>query len=332
MPMVNPFAGSGFDLVALTAAINKAPYKPGRIAELGWFESSGVANTSIIIDEQDGILNMVPTTKRGAPATTHGTGSRNARSFIASRLAKHRRLLADEVLGIRAFGSENMTETIEAKRNEIIAQMRADIEVTLEWHRLGAIKGTVLDADATSVILNIFTEYGLSQQTVGMALATAGTEILGKCETISENIENALGSSPWSNTRVLCGSAFWNALIIHPKVKEAYLNSQLSANLRNDPRQPFMFGGITWERHRGSVGGVDFIHTDEAYAVPEGVQGLFITRFAPADYIEAVNTNGLPLYAKGVIDPMGRGIDIEAQSNPINLCTRPRAIIKLTRV
>jgi hypothetical protein len=26
----------------------------------------------------------------------------------------------------------------------------------------------------------------------------------------------------------------------------------------------------------------------------------------------------------------GKGVDLEAQSNPLNLCTRPRAVIKLT--
>ncbi|MDK2124490.1 major capsid protein [Chitinimonas sp. DQS-5] len=70
---------------------------------------------------------------------------------------------------------------------------------------------------------------------------------------------------------------------------------------------------------------------DEAYAIPEGVSGLFITRFAPADYLETVNTLGLPYYAK--IWPLAndKGLSLEAQSNPPNLCTRPRAVIQLKR-
>ena len=55
---------------------------------------------------------------------------------------------------------------------------------------------------------------------------------------------------------------------------------------------------------------------------------LFITRFAPANYIETVNTIGLPRYAKGVVDQWGKRVDFEAQSNPLNICTRPRCLMK----
>jgi len=46
--------------------------------------------------------------------------------------------------------------------------------------------------------------------------------------------------------------------------------------------------------------------------------------------METVNTLGVPYYAKQEPRRMGKGIDLEAQSNPITLCTKPRAIIKLT--
>lgn len=88
-------------------------------------------------------------------------------------------------------------------------------------------------------------------------------------------------------------------------------------------------GGCTFERYRGRVGDIGYVADDEAHAVPEGVPELFITRFAPADYVEAVNTTGLPYYAKQELMDFGKGVEIEAQSNPIHLCTRPKAIVKL---
>ncbi|MEP3300783.1 MAG: major capsid protein, partial [Roseibium sp.] len=63
---------------------------------------------------------------------------------------------------------------------------------------------------------------------------------------------------------------------------------------------------------------------------PYGVPGLFITRFAPADYIETVNTPGLPRYMKQIVKTNGKGVDIELQSNPISLCTQPGALRRLT--
>jgi len=46
--------------------------------------------------------------------------------------------------------------------------------------------------------------------------------------------------------------------------------------------------------------------------------------------VETVNTMGLPLYAKSEPLPLGKGYRLEAQSNPLNLVTRPAAMIKLT--
>ena len=104
---------------------------------------------------------------------------------------------------------------------------------------------------------------------------------------------------------------------------------ELAAALRGEPREAIEFGGIVFERYRGNVGGVPYVPEDRAFAVPEGVPDLFITRFAPGDYMETVNTNGLPYYASQEIMKHSKGVEMEAQSNPINLCTRPHAVVEL---
>jgi hypothetical protein len=55
---------------------------------------------------------------------------------------------------------------------------------------------------------------------------------------------------------------------------------------------------------------------------------LFRTVYAPADYIETVNTIGLPRYAKQYPMPNDKGISLEMQMNALNYCTRPRVLIK----
>ena len=64
---------------------------------------------------------------------------------------------------------------------------------------------------------------------------------------------------------------------------------------------------------------------------PRGAPIIFSTYFAPADFIETVNTVGLPVYAKQSVDEqLQRWAKIHTQSNPLALCTRPRAVVKLT--
>jgi hypothetical protein len=331
MPTIDPFKADGFTLTELTAAIAKQPFAPGRIASLGLFESAGVNTTSIMVDELTGVLSLVPTSQRGGPATPHARPGRAARSFIVPHIAKRRMIMADELQNVRAFGMDT-AEAINSVRDQILASMKQEIEATIEWHRIGAMKGQILDADGTSVIYNLFTEFGLSQITEGFALTTDTTKVRNKISLVLKAIEDELGNAPMRGVRAFCGQNFWDSLIEHKSIKETYLNSQYAADLRNDPRETVTFGGITFERYRGSVGGSAFVATDEAYVFPEGVPGMFITRFAPADYVETVNTLGLPVYSKAVVDDMGKGMEIEAQSNPLSICTRPRAVVKLTTV
>ena len=65
---------------------------------------------------------------------------------------------------------------------------------------------------------------------------------------------------------------------------------------------------------------------NEVRFVPK-VPEMYLTRFAPADYIETVNTIGLPRYAKQWPRLNGKGIDMEVQMNAMSWCTRPEALL-----
>jgi hypothetical protein len=52
--------------------------------------------------------------------------------------------------------------------------------------------------------------------------------------------------------------------------------------------------------------------------------------YAPADYIETVNTMGLPRYVKQYPMPNDKGIHIDTQMNVLSFCTRPLALLNGT--
>ena len=330
MPMLDVFNSDAFSAVSLTDAILKRPYKPGRIGALGLFRERGITTTTVIVEEKDGRLSLIMTSPRGGTPSTIGAEKRTARSFVVPHLERESTIMADEVQNVRAFGSENAQEGVQALVNERLTDLRAMHEVTLEHLRVGAIKGSILDADGSTVLFNLFTEFGVVQQTLDIALATATTKVRNRAVAIQRLIEVELGAEPISGYRAFCGDEFFDALIGHATVVTS-LQYQESAFLRTDLRAGFEFGGITWENYRGTVGGVSFFPTANAYVVPEGTS-LFGTYFAPADFFEAVNTVGLPLYAKTAMDEqLARWTKIHTQSNPLALCLRPRAVVKVTK-
>lgn len=330
MPMLDIFKSDAFSVVSMTDAILKVPFKPGRIGALGLFRDRGITTTTVVVEEKDGRLSLITTSPRGGPASTIGAEKRTARPFVVPHLERESKIMADEVQNVRAFGSENVQEAVQMLVNERQTDLRAMHEVTLEHLRVGAIKGSILDADGSTVLFNLFTEFGVTQQTLDIALATDTTKVRNRAVAIQRLIEVELGAEPISGYRAFCGDDFFDALIGHKVVVES-LKFQESALLRTDLRAGFEYGGITWENYRGKVGGVSFFPTATAYVVPMGTN-IFANYFAPADFIETVNTMGLPIYSKIAMDEqLNRWAMIHSQSNPLALCLRPRAVVKVTK-
>lgn len=330
MAEITIFEDDAFSVSTLTASINEQPSVPGRIGSLNLFDEEGVSTTTVQIEKDGDTLALVPAGQRGQPAVVVHGSKRQMIPFNTIHLPQRAAIMADEIQGIRAFGSESELDAVQAVVAKRLAKMRRQLDATHEHHRIGAIKGLIVDADGNTVLLNLFDRFGITQQTFDFELDVANTELRLKCNDLLNMIEDSLSGQTFTGVRILCGKEFWRKLIVHKAVKETYLNTQMAAALRGDPREAFEFGGCVFERYRGKVGAVAFVGDSDAYAVPEGVPELFIARFAPADYMETANSNGLPYYSKQERIPFDKGVEFESQSNPIHLCTRPRAIVKLT--
>lgn len=324
------FKGDGFSLTSLTKALNDIPFYPTRIGKLGWFSAEPISTTSIQVERQSESLVLVPAKVRGAPGTPVTLNRRNMRTLNALHLPQIVSVQADEVQNLRAFGSDSEPETALALLTRRMGVGRRRLDLTTEWQRMGAIKGQVIDADGTSVLLDLFAEFGVSQQVLAFDLDVDTTKVTGKILSAKRMVEDELGGLTYDSIRALCSAEFFDAFTQHPAVVDAYKYATTNGFLRTDNRRGFEFGGVVWEEYRGAVGSTRFIAAGEAYMVPEGVPDLFVTNYAPANYMETVNTAGLPFYAKMENADFDKGVDVEIQSNPLAWCSRPRAVVKLT--
>jgi len=299
---------------------------------LGIFQESSVATTSVVIEERDGVLSLISPTARGGPGKTLDKAARTARPFMVPHFEINDAIMAEEVQNVRAWGSESEVEMVQGKVAERLAIHSQSMEATIEYARIGAVKGIVTYADAST--LNLFTEFGVSQETeqdFDLDNANPGSGAVRKaCAAAIRLIANNLGGVPYSGVRAVCGDTFFDQLIAHPEVRETYLGFSDSQELRGVGHvyDAFPFGGIVWENYRGLVGSTAFVDATKCHIFPEGVPGLFRSYFAPADYIETVNTNGQRMYAKQYEMPNGKGVHLDTQSNVLSICTRPKVLIK----
>lgn len=336
MASLDIFNNDAFSVQQLSMAMNDMPHTPTRIGDLGWFTEEGISTTAMSIERQGTTLSLVPAATRGAPGRPVTNDKRKLIPISTIHLPQRGAVMADEVQNLRAFGSETELESVQTLVNKKLLKMKRNLDVTIEYQRIGAMKGQVLDSDGSSVLLDLWSTFNVVQQTEAMALSTDATKVKLKVVEARRKMEAVLGALMYRSVRVLCSASFFDALVSHPAVTKAYdlwmqgqFYREVQNNVQNQPGG-FYFANVFWEEYRGNVGGIPFIADGEAYMVPEGVPDLFVTNYAPADYMETVNTNGLPYYAKQEPMDFNKGIELESQSNPISICTRPEAIIKLT--
>lgn len=331
--MQNPFDNPAFNMASLTRAMDLVPIQYGRIGQLNLFPEDGVPTRSVIVEERDGVLTILPTRPPGADPSLGQVGKRRVRSFVIPHIPHDDVALPEEAQGVRAFGEETQLETLASVLNRKLMTMSRKHDITLEWLRAGALRGTVLDAD-NSVILNLFSEFGVTEKSVDFDFA--GTpQVRASAMEVSRHMEDNLLGDMMTGIHALCSEGFWNSLIANADIKAAYDRWQEGAWLRQDARTAFAFAGIFWEEYRGKAPDMDgnvreFIEANTARFFPLGTTNTFATYFAPADFNETVNTIGRRRYAKQEPRKFNRGTDIHTQSNPLPICTRPAVLVKGT--
>jgi hypothetical protein len=334
--MLDIFNNNAFGVVSLTDAINKPLFQPGRLGQMGLFNERGVTTTTIALEEKDGNLILVAPTPRGGPGNTLGKNKATARPFIVPHFEINDAIYADEVQGVRAWGTESQLMTVQGMVADRIAIHRPSHEVTLEYQRIGAVIGLITYADGSTT--DLFASFGISQDAeidFNLDAASPGPGDLRKAAAaVIRQVSTNLGGIPFSGLQALCGDNFFDALLAHVEVRNTFLNNPAAAELRKAyihngmSYGSFEFGGILWENYRGAVGGTQFINTNKCHIFPTGAPNLFRTYFAPADYVETVNTVGQRMYLKQYRMENDKGINLDSQMNALSLCTRPKALIK----
>lgn len=327
MPILDVFNTDAFNLMSLTLAMKELPYTPRRIGELGMFEDRPISQQIAGIEKVAGTLQLLPTVPWGGPASIGKRDLRTVRNFTVPHRPHEDAVMAADVQGKRAFGSEDAAEAVVQVVNDKLAVMKSRHDVTHEQQKACALRGIIYDSDGSTVIYNLFTEFGITEDTTDFVLGTDGTDIKAKVMTVVDLIEDALGGLGYDHIHCLAGKTWFRKFITHPVVEAAYAIYRENDWARTDQaRKGFEYCGVLFEEYRGTVSTVPFIPLTVARFFPVGVPELFIDIISPADFIETVNTPGQRYYAKQALMDMDRGVKLHTQSNILSMCTIPQVL------
>lgn len=319
-----------------TQEINKIPNEFTAIQQAGLFGAEGVATTTVIIDQVEDDLVVLPEVVRGSPASRAKGETIKQLPLIIPHIP-HEDYLMPEDIQDKRYPGQIGPDTLTRKRAKKMESLRRKHAQTLEWLRMGAIKGLIVGGSGNT-IYNLYTEFGVSQETQDYALTTDATDVPGKIRATKRFIENNVFAGMMvSSFYCYCSPEFFDALVTHPNVVRAYqYYASRQEPLRNDTRRGFLYQGVMFEEYNANITLLDgtakkFIDTGEAYMFAKDVPDLFMTYFAPANRLSYVNTEGQEIYLFEYPDPEDRFIKMYSESNPLPICRRPQSIVKLVK-
>ncbi len=363
MPVMDVFDADAFSFVSLTKAINQMSHVPRMLSSMpGLFQAVPIRTKAVWIERIGDQPVIVQSTARGTPPTQLGGDRRDARAFNTFRLALSSRITADELLGIRRFGSEIDVKDLMSEVGRRLFKMTNRHDMTMEYHRFNVVtQGKTLDAD-TSTIYDWTQEFATAPK--GGRTLTAPTETafdfaagtLGSIRLLANAIVRAIKrnltqasaademiDADRAQVVALCGDGFYDALVTHPEVRATFLNWEAAASLRGSVGEvwkPFEYAGIEWVNYRGTddTTGAAADTTGASSLTSFGVgtshckifprnAGIFQIAYAPGEKFEDLGTPGQERYAMIVRDTKrDMWADVETYTYPLPVCVVPQAL------
>jgi hypothetical protein len=343
--MADVFSDSVFDVLTLTAALNEMDTIPDRAGQLAFTGvGKGVGTTNVSIESMPEGLKLIPTSLRGAPAPVETHDSRKMLKLQIPFIQLTDTIFADSIQNVREFESAEL-ESTDSVVNERLAKTNRRLDLTLENHRLGALRGVIKDADG-SVLCDLFSEFGfLNSHGVAAAeefefsldnygVVDVDNAIRIQCQAVKRYMKRHAKTiiPPEAKIWAFAGDNFFDKLLEHPSVRSTYdgwaaAQSALGGNYAFDV---FEYSGIFFENYQGTDDNSTVaVATDECRFFLTGVPDLYAEYYAPADFMEAANTLGLPRYAKLQNDNnFGKSVSLLVESSPLPLCLRPQTLCK----
>jgi Phage major capsid protein E len=334
---------------ALGDSIRLIPNYYGRLQELGLFVPKMLRGTSANIDLKGMEISLIQTQERNAPAHKNRRSKGNTRPISIPHLGLEDQIDADDLIDALPWGARGDWDV--PYLQELVMEIQIELALkhfqTLEYLCWGALNGKIFDADNERLLVDLYDLMGMAR--VELDYMFGHPETNSPIQKISAQLKdyytvNSKGEDV-KGVHVLCSRTFFNNLVGHPEVKEAYKFYASPQNpLRNDLSELFFHENITYEVHLGkaiyhkpdgSSSEYSFIADGEAIALPivrsPMTSKIFKTYYAPGTGFKRNKQTAKTLYSRVLPDPSGKDlfVTVDSESNPLPLVQRPDLIVHL---
>ena len=335
--------------VELTQEINKLPNQYGLLNAMNLAPFETKSAKFVRLEQKQGRIQVLGARPRGAPGTLTKGGTEGGVIIEIPHFPTTDNILIDDVDSlIEVIGGQLVPRSVDLETFKKLKQARINHSITLEFVRLGMLRGDIMDGDLKT-LYNTYELFDIDKKVVFFDLDNDATDVREKSEEVLEHIQDRLKGEIMTGVEDLCSPAYFNKLIKHPNVEKFWLNAQNSSEHKDLKRRysggnygrVFEFAEITHVEYKGSLPVVDSdgdeqnianVEAGLGHAYPAGTMNMMRTYEAPAFHLDAINE--MPPEDTIFISleklKHGRGFEMMSQSNRIAICRQPECLVEIS--
>lgn len=286
---------NGFNVVDYTQYVDRMPRVYTLVQDMGLFEERGVIGRNVQVERVLRIGGEMTAVKRGSRGAFHDSDDSLVVDFTIPYFADDQPITDFDLQNFREFGTANTPRTVNQFVGRQMMNMRARHARTKETAMLKAILGESYNPLAGGITYNYYDQFGVTQALAPVDFTDVSTDPRAVIEKDARKHiqEQAMDGAANYEIVAFCGSAWFDALIAHPKVEEAYVYY--------DSRQEPLRGRLNGNHinRMFKTKGVMYIEvidpkwpTGSAAILPSGIDNHFEIVYG--------SLSGLPKYANSV--------------------------------
>ena len=324
---------SNFQVVDRTNELLLLPVNWTLMNDSGMWNEEFLTTKTVTFEERNGSLSIVKDQVEGSRPQTTSNDLRKLHAYPMSHHPMLDALLPQDIAQVLRPGA--LTPELDTKERALMWKMekiRKSYDRTLNFARFRTLANGDLWAPNGNISGNLYTDFGVTRQSVNFDLANASSDIIAKCEQVISNFQSqATEGQEIQRVVAYCSGGFFSALIAHPKVAAAYNLYAVAApqQISRDRAggmglyRRFVFSNIEFIEVAQSIDGTPLVDTDKAVFVADDGDGAFMTFYGPPNRFGYTNTPAERNYLWTFEDPRGTQITLEAEMNMINIMRRP---------
>ena len=342
-----------------TEEVNDIDNQYGLLNGTGLYEGRGTSQTTVQFDKSTNQIVLLPQSSRQAGPASKGTDRKYEMFALALPYYLHQDYISPhDIQGYRKMGTSDGEESLATVRADKMEDMRLAADQTKEFMKISGTKGQTVDAYGNS-IADMFGTLGTTALEINFELDDINTDIVQKIAQLKRLVaKNAKTGGRIGALEVMVTPEFFDMLIAHPKIREAYLH--YAANAQSDVHRgdlqkfetwgvvdTFKTNGIVFYTYdaefavddgdgttstlRGlgeNAGGRD-TSTLEGFTIIRGMRNLYKGVYGPANNLSGANSVGSEIMFTEYRDPKDKFHEMELEMAGLYYMTRPQLSVRV---